>query len=89
MPEMENAKMGTNGTYRTSDFYVAAWLLFNGLQLEGIDRHNPRRSEFIFEDREDRSELVHSFVCGQAEGNLPDFIFYIRKAKRLLYSREV
>lgn len=81
--------MGTDGTYKTSDLYIAAYLLSMGLQLQGIDRHNPRRSDFIFKDREDRPELVQAFVCGRAVGNLPDFIFYIRKAKRLLYSSEV
>jgi len=86
---MQNVRMGANGSYRTSDFYVAAYLLSKGLQIRGIDRHNPRRSEFIFIDREDRPELVHSFMVGQATGNLPDFIYYIRKAKKLLYSTEV
>ena len=81
--------MERNGTYKTSDIYVAAWLLSKGLQIERLDRSNPRRVDFIFEDREDRPELVHSFVCGRAEGNLPDFIFYLRKTKRLLYSREI
>lgn len=89
MPEMENVKMGTDGTYKTSDFYIVAYLLSKGLQIQGIDRHNPRRSEFIFIDREDRPQLVQSFLCGQAVGNLPDFIFHLRKAKRLLYSVEV
>lgn len=89
MAEMENVRMGTDGTYRTSDFYIAVWLLSNGLQLQGIDRSNKRRNDFIFIDREDRPELVHCFMCGRAEGNLPDFIYYIRKAKRLLYSTEV
>jgi len=89
MPEMENVQMGTDGTYRTSDFYICAWLLSKGLQLQGIDRSNKRRNDFIFIDREDRPELVHSFVCGRAVANLADFIFYIRKAKRLLYSKEV
>ena len=81
--------MGVNGAYRTSDLYVVAWLLTKGLELQDIDRRNPRRSDFIFSDREDRPKLVHSFICGRAEGNLPDFIFYLRKAKRLLYSHEV
>ena len=81
--------MGTDGIYRTSDFYVAAWLLSNGLQIQAVDRRNPRRCDFIFLDREDRPQLVQSFVCGRAIGNLPDFIYYIRKAKRLLYSAEV
>jgi len=78
--------MGTDGVYRTSDFYVAAWLLSNGLQIQAVDRRNPRRCDFIFLDREDRPRLVQTFVGGQAMGNLPDFIYYIRKAKRLLYS---
>jgi len=81
--------MGTDGVYRTSDLYVAAFLLLKGLQIQGLDRHNPRRCDFIFRDREDRPRLVQTFVSGQAIGNLPDFIFYIRKAKRLLYSSEV
>lgn len=81
--------MGTNGTYRTSDLYVTAWLLSNGLQIRGLDRHNPRRNDFIFRDREDRPQLVHSFLCGRAVGNLADFVFNLRRAKRLLYSREI
>ena len=80
--------MGTVGIYRTSDFYVCAWLLSKGLQLQGIDRHNEQRCEFIFLDWEDRPQLVLSFMSGQAEGNLPDFIYHLKRAKRLLYSRE-
>jgi len=48
-----------------------------------------RTSDFIFIDREDTRQLVQAFVCGHATGNLPDFIYYIRKAKRLLYATEV
>lgn len=81
--------MGMDGTYRTSDFYICAWLLLKGLQLQGLDRSNKRRIDFIFIDREDRQQLVQAFVCGQAIGNLPDFIYYIRKVKTLLYSSEV
>lgn len=81
--------MGTNGTYRTSDLYIAAWLLSNGLELKDIDRHDRRRSGFIFIDRQDRPELVHSFMCGRAIGNLADFIYHLKRAKRLLYSVEV
>lgn len=89
MAEMENAKMEMNGKYQTSDLYLAAYLLSMGLELEGLDRHNPRRIDFIFQDRPDRPELVNKFLCGSATGNVVDFVFYIRRAKRLLYSREV
>lgn len=76
-------------TYRTSDIYIASYLLSKGLELEGIDRRNSQRCDFIFIDREDRPNLVRAFMCGQAEGNLPDFLSHFKRAKRLLYSREV
>ena len=82
-------KWGVDGNYHTSDLYIAAWLLSNGLELRDIDRRNPRRCDFIFADRPDRRELVQSFQYGSATGNLVDFIFHLRKAKRLLYSGEV
>lgn len=81
--------MGANGTYSTSDLYIAAWLLSNGLDLQDIDRRNPKRCDFVFLDRQDRPALVHSFMCGQATGKIGDFIFSLRRAKRLLYSTEV
>ena len=76
-------------TYRTSDIYIASYLLSKGLELEGLDRRNPRRIDFIFQDKPGRSELVKQFLCGSATGNVVDFVFYMRRAKRLLYSREV
>ena len=76
--------MGTDGIYRTSDLYIAAWLLSNGLELKGIDRSNKQRNDFIFKDRSDRPELVNQFLCGSATGNVVDFVFYMRRAKRLL-----
>lgn len=81
--------MGTNGIYETSDLYICAWLLSNGLELKSIDRHNSQRCLFIFQDRTDRPELVRQFICGSAMGNVADLIYCLRKAKRLLYSTEV
>lgn len=81
--------MGVDGNYRTSDLYIASWLLSKGLQLEGLDRRNPRRIDFIFRDRADRPELVLQFTYGSAIGNVADFCYSMRKCKRLLYSSEV
>lgn len=81
--------MGTDGIYRTSDLYIAAWLLSNGLELKGIDRSNKQRNDFIFTDSPDRPDLVRQFMCGSATGNVVDLIFYLKRAKRLLYSSEV
>ncbi len=75
--------------YKTSDLYIAAWLLSKGLELQDVDHRNNRRCDFIFVDRQDRPAFVHSFMCGRATGNLADFIYYLKRAKRLLYSAEV
>ncbi|MFC1982696.1 DUF5659 domain-containing protein [Chloroflexota bacterium] len=58
--------MGTNGTYRTSDFYIVAWLLSKGLQLEGLDRRNPRRIHFIFQDTKRRPKTLSGIKRGLA-----------------------
>ena len=73
--------MGTNGTYRTSDLYIAAWLLSKGLELRDVGRRNSRRCDFIFADRQDRPGLVHLFMCGRAIGNLADFIYHFATNK--------
>ena len=54
--------MGTDGTYRTSDLYVAAYLLSMGLELRDIDRRDRRRCDFVFVDREDRPGFVQTRV---------------------------
>ena len=78
----------TETIYPTSDLYVAAWLLLNGLALDRVSRSDERRATFIFEDRADRTQLVREFLHGSAVGNVCDFTYSLRKVKRLLYSRE-
>lgn len=47
--------------YSTSSFYSACFLLAKGMHLIGIDRTNPRRCEFVFEDSPERERLLHDF----------------------------
>lgn len=81
--------MKMNNQYPTSDLYVAAYLLSTGLKLLAVDHSDSRRCIFVFLDRDDRPDLVRAFMCGQAQGNLPDFVYHLKRAKRLLYSGEV
>jgi len=53
------------------------------------DHSNKQRSAFIFKDRADRPELVRQFLVGSATGNVVDLIFYLKRAKRMLYSSEL
>jgi len=43
---MEDVKMGNNGIYKTSDLYIAAWLLSKFLELQDVERYNTRRRDF-------------------------------------------
>ena len=82
---MEDVKMNV-ALYQTSDFYLAAWLLSKGFMLENLDHTDPKRFEFIFQDRPDRPELVKEFISGRAVGNVADFVYQLRRAKNLLYA---
>lgn len=53
-------KMMRTKTYASTDFYLSAYLKAKGLKLLDVER-NGRRATFIFEDRNDRKELIKSF----------------------------
>jgi len=53
-------KMRENKTYASTDFYLSAYLKARGLKLLDVERDG-RRAIFVFEDREDRKELIKSF----------------------------
>jgi len=63
-------------SYKTSDIHIKAWSLSKGLELQGIDRHNIRRCEFILIDRPDRPQLLINFCVGQRQGtSLTSFLY--------------
>ncbi len=47
--------------YSTSSFYPACFLLAKGMRLIEIDRTNPRRCEFVFDDCPERERLLNDF----------------------------
>ena len=56
--------MKTNNTpkFSTSNFYLAAFLLVKGLSLIRLDRTNPKRCEFVFDDTAEREPLAQAFA---------------------------
>ena len=59
---MEIVKMAvqTMNTYRTSDLYLSAFLKARGMRLKDKFR-NGNKFVFIFDDRDDRKELLQEF----------------------------
>ncbi len=59
---MEIVKMAVQAmnTYRTSDLYLSAFLKARGMGLKDKFR-NGNKFDFIFDDRDDRKELIQEF----------------------------
>lgn len=49
-----------NNEYVTTDFWLAAFLKANNFKAIGV-RKTSNRTIFVFEDREDRKEVIESF----------------------------
>lgn len=76
--------------FRTTSFYVAAFLFAKGLELIDIDRVNPRRCQFVFRDTPEREELLRIFNfakedSSEAKIDARKFVTAIKTLKDALY----
>jgi len=71
--------------FETSDFYLAAFCLANGLKLISINRDNPHRALFVFEDTENREGWVEDFLFSRARIEPKRFVSAIKELKQLLH----
>lgn len=68
--------------YSTYDTTLAAWLIYNGFELVGLDRSNAFSVAFLFDhDGIHFSEAIKAFNQGTAEGNI---LAFFRAYKGLL-----
>lgn len=72
--------------FTTSDFYTAVFLLAREYKLIGINKGDPRRFRFIFEDNKDRANLLEDFFNGESKVEPRKFITAIKELKSLMYS---
>lgn len=70
----------------TSDFYTAVFLLAKEYKLVGINKADPRRFRFVFEDQKSRAELLEDFFNGTTAVEPRSFITAIKELKSLMYS---
>ena len=77
-----------NKQFTNSDFYLSAFCLAKGLRLIDIDRANPRRFLFVFNDKKDRQNLIEDFLFGRARIEPKSFVSAIKELKTLIYSNE-
>ena len=75
-----------NKQFINSDFYLSAFCLAKGLRLIDINRANPRRLLFIFDDKKNRQNLIEDFLFGRAKIEPKSFVSAIKELKSLIYS---
>ncbi len=78
--------------FKTSNFYVAAFLFTKGLELVNIDRTDSRRSEFVFLDTPERERLLQNFNYSSEDSpesmvDVRKFVMAIKQLKDKLYQQ--
>lgn len=58
--------MNKNSTFQTDSFHLASFLLSESCKLISLERSNPRRIIFIFEESEKRKQLTAKFLAFEA-----------------------
>jgi len=72
--------------FTTSDFYTAVFLLAKEYKLIEINKADPRRFRFVFNDQEGRAELLEDFFNGETAVEPRRFIAAVKEMKSLMYS---
>jgi hypothetical protein len=59
--------------FETHDLYLASALKIFGFRLINLKVNEKGRGAFVFEDRDDRSQIVRDFFSGELVGSLKAF----------------
>lgn len=74
--------------FRTSNFHLSAYLICKGISLLDLDRTDPQRVVFIFEDTDKRIENVQQYQFGKkALVDVRQYVQAMRELKERLYDR--
>lgn len=78
--------MNDANEYQTRDFYIAAFLLALGHKIAHVNRDNPKRVFFAFNEFEGREDLIRAFLFGEAQVGAQAFIAAIKTLKGLIHA---
>ena len=78
--------MKTNQTFPTDSFLLAAYLLTESCRLITLDKANPRRAVFVFEESEKRQLLTEKFLSHETQVEPHKFFSAQKDLKQMLYN---
>lgn len=79
--------MSNSSIFSTDSFNLATYLLSESCRLISIDKADPKRALFIFEDSEKRKSLTEKFLSYQAQVEPNRFCSAQRNLKQILYQK--
>lgn len=74
-------------TFSTDNFQLASFLLSESCRLISLDKTNPRRAIFIFDESEERKGLTEEFLSYRAKVEPHKFFSAQKDLKQLLYEK--
>lgn len=78
--------MRTDKTFPTDSFLLAAYLLTESCKLISLDKANPRRAVFVFEESDKRQLLTETFLSHEAKVEPHKFFSAQKDLKQMLYN---
>ena len=80
-----NTQSNNQNTFPTDNFQLACYLLSEAIPLLSLDKANPRRVLFVFEESEQRKALTRKYMSYQAETEVHRIFSAQKDLKQLLY----
>lgn len=74
--------------FSTSDFYIAAYCVAQGMKIAGISRNGSNKATFLFDGVEKGRELMREFMFSNPNVEAKRFVSAIKELKQLLYSED-
>lgn len=71
--------------FETDNFQLASYLLSNSCTLSSVDKTNPKRVVFIFEDSPERERLTQEFLSYRGLVEPHKFFSAQKDLKQLIY----
>ena len=77
----------SQSNYQTSDLSLAA-VISMFLQIEHIDRSNPRRAVFVFQREDGLDSIIEGYWSGELKVSPREYFVQLKYLKSRLYAEE-
>ena len=84
---MKNSMKKDDRYYKTSDFPLACYLSYSGLELVGLDKTDPKRAIFSFRATPERELLVGDFLFSNPSVDVKKFLYTQKLLRTQLHNK--